>query len=129
MCGGSAASGSAFREGKQISGLLLTSERRFLSSLALQSWDGGPWKPFKRASVRTSGATSADHTEASTKPIQASAGSSNPVASTSFRKKPFGDNVEGLSYFRDERYAVQCQLPLKTVKITSQLDYRNSSDL
>jgi hypothetical protein len=27
--------------------------------------------------------------------------SSNPVAPTIFRKKPFGENVEGLSYFGD----------------------------
>jgi hypothetical protein len=28
--------------------------------------------------------------------------SSNPVASTILRNKPFGEHVEGLSYFRDE---------------------------
>ena len=35
------------------------------------------------------------------------AAGSNPVAPTFFRKKPFGQNVEGLSYFRDESYAVE----------------------
>ena len=35
-----------------------------------------------RASVRDAGVAPADGTEASTKPIQATAGSSNPVAST-----------------------------------------------
>ena len=35
--------------------------------------------------------------------------SSNGVLSPRlfFRKKPFGKNVEGLSYFRDESYAVE----------------------
>jgi hypothetical protein len=33
--------------------------------------------------------------------------SSNPVAPTVFRKKPFGENVEGLSHFRDESCAVE----------------------
>jgi hypothetical protein len=28
-------------------------------------------------------------------------GGSNPLAPTFFRKKPFGENVEGLSHFRD----------------------------
>jgi|SRR5579871_2118589 len=32
---------------------------------------------------------------------------SNPVAPTFFRKKPFGKNVEGLSYFRDGSCAVE----------------------
>jgi hypothetical protein len=34
-------------------------------------------------------------------------GSSNPVARIIFRKKPFGKNVEGLSYFREESCAVE----------------------
>src|SRR5437660_8584391 len=34
-------------------------------------------------------------------------GGSNPLAPTFFRKKPFGENVEGLSHFRDERCAVE----------------------
>ena len=29
---------------------------------------------------------------------------SNPVAPTILQKKPFGENVEGLSHFRDESY-------------------------
>ena len=32
---------------------------------------------------------------------------SNPVAPTFFRKKPFGKNVEGLSYFRDKSCAIE----------------------
>jgi hypothetical protein len=36
--------------------------------------------------------------------VQEVAGS-NPVAPTVFRKKPFGENVEGLSYFRRESCA------------------------
>ena len=32
---------------------------------------------------------------------------SNPVAPTVFREKPFGKNVEGLSYKRDKGYAVE----------------------
>jgi len=33
--------------------------------------------------------------------------SSNPVAPTFFRKKPFGKNVERLSYFRDKSCAIE----------------------
>jgi hypothetical protein len=32
---------------------------------------------------------------------------SNPAAPTFFRKKPFGKNVEGLSYFRDKSCAIE----------------------
>jgi hypothetical protein len=32
---------------------------------------------------------------------------SNPVAPTVFREKPFGKNVEGLSYKRDKVYAIE----------------------
>ena len=34
--------------------------------------------------------------------------SSNPVAPTFFRNEPSGEHVEGLSYLRDESYAVEC---------------------
>ena len=33
---------------------------------------------------------------------------SNPVASSFFRNEPSGEHVEGLSYLRDESYAVEC---------------------